>query len=95
MLNRELVVGNLAVFHADRAFQSISILIRQSNVVVEQIMPGVGIDIKHGIGALGDDVGEGLVLFDFDDAFLHGVNIFADFPRHQRGGMVSVVLGCG
>ena len=90
-----LIVRQAAVLHRHRALEGIGLLVGQNNVVEEEIMPGVELVVKEGVGAFGHDIREGTAVLDLYNTFDHRVNALVDLPHHQGGGMVRIVLGSG
>ena len=93
MLDRVGLVGDHAVLHVEGALAGVDVVGGDHHVVVEQIVPGVGLQIMEGVHAVGHDVGEGLLGVFADEALAQSGAVGGDFPDLQVRAAVGRMLG--
>ena len=93
MLDRVGLVGDHAVLHVEGALAGVDVVGGDHHVVVEQIVPGVGLQIMEGVHAVGHDVGEGLLGVLADEALAQSGAVGGDFPDLQVRAAVGRMLG--
>ena len=88
-------VGHDAVLHAVGALAGVDLVFGEHHIVIEHIVPGVARDVVIGVGAVGEDIGEGLIRVLGKGALRQGFAVLADLPDLQVGGAVLGMLGRG
>ena len=88
MLHGIGVVVDHAVLQVDGGLDGIDLIIGDHQIVIEHVKPGVGLYIVIGIGNIGHDVGEGLILVLVEFALGQGLSVLADLPDLQVGGAI-------
>ena len=94
MLNRKGIVAHHAVLHGDGSLDGVDFGVREDDVVVEHIRPGIRLRVVIGIRSVGQDIREGFVRLDVQAALGQSLTVCADFPDLQVGGAVLRMLRC-
>ena len=79
------VIGDGSVFQVDGRLDGIDLGVRENNIVIDHVVPGVSIFDMVGINRIGHDVGEGFLRILVQAGFAQGRGVLADCPDFQIG----------
>ena len=95
VLHGEGVVAERLIREAHGGLDAVDLVIRDDNVVVQQIVPVVRGLVVVGVGHVGENVGEGFLRVLVELALAEIRALLVDLPEAQVGGAVLGMLGRG
>ena len=93
VLNGIAVITEGSVFQVHCRFDGIDLVVREDNIIIDHVVPGVGILDIVGIGHVGHDVGEGLLFVLIQAVLVQRGTVPADRPDLQVGRAVRGMQG--